>query len=76
MEENTPKEIKFTFCKLTEIKANSVDIFYFTRDDDDTMVGGSMSLDKDKAKELFDHIVKNKGELRTEEVLETIKVPV
>ena len=76
MEENTPKEIKFTFCKLTEIKANSVDIFYFTRDNEGSMVGGSMSLDKDKAKELFDHIVKNKGELRTEEELEAVTVTV
>jgi len=64
------EKIKIEFVKETR---TSGDIIYFTKVND-TYISNTLSTDKEKAKSIFDNIVKNKGKYVTEEILETIEI--
>ena len=64
---------EFTFCKQTEITTDGVKIYYFTRKNGE-LVSNSLSLNMEKAKSVFKEIINLGGELKKEEVLETVKI--
>ena len=64
--------MKIDFIK--ETKADG-DVFYFTRVNGN-FIDGSLSFDSDKAKTMYNNIVKNKGKLNLEEVLESVEIEV
>lgn len=66
----TNEKMKFDFVK--ETKTNG-DIIYFTKVNDH-YISDTLSTNKEKAKSIFDNIVKNKGKYVTEEILETIEI--
>jgi hypothetical protein len=59
---------------IRETKADG-DRFYFTRVNGN-FVDGSLAFDSNKAKIIYDNIVKNKGKLNLEEVLESVEIEV
>lgn len=64
---------EFTFCKQTEITTDGVKTYYLTRKNGE-LVSNSLSSNLAKAKSVFKEIVKLGGELKKEEVLETVKI--
>jgi hypothetical protein len=59
---------------IREIKIDGK-IFYFTRVDS-KFVDGSLSFEHDTAKKIYDNIIKNKGKINLEEVLESVEIEV
>ncbi len=64
---------EFTFCKQTEITTDGVKTYYLTRKNGE-LVSNSLSSNLEKANSVFKEIVKLGGELKKEEVLETVKI--
>lgn len=64
---------EFTFCKQTEITTDGVKTYYLTRKNGE-LVSNSLSSNLEKAKSVFKEIVKLGGEMKKEEVLETVKI--
>ena len=64
---------EFTFCKQTEITTDGVKTYYLTRKNGE-LVSNSLSSNMEKAKTVFKEIVNLGGELKKEEVLETVKI--
>lgn len=62
--------MKIDFIK--ETKANG-DVYYYTKVDG-RFVDNSLSFKQDEAKVMYDNIVKNKGKMNFEEVLESVEV--
>ena len=62
--------MKIEFIKETKVDSR---IFYFTRVDG-RFIDGSLSFKQDEAKVIYDNIVKNKGKINFEEVLESVEV--
>ena len=62
--------MKIEFIKETKVDGRE---FYFTRVDG-KFVDGSLSFKQDEAKTIYDNIVKNKGKLNLEEVIESAEV--
>lgn len=62
--------MKIEFIKETKVDDRE---FYFTRVDG-KFVDGSLSFKQDEAKTIYDNIVKNKGKLNFEEVIESVEV--
>ena len=62
--------MKIEFIKETKVDGRE---FYFTRVDG-KFVDGSLSFKQDEAKTIYDNIVKNKGKLNLEEVIESVEV--
>ena len=62
--------MKIEFIK--ETKANS-EVMYYTNVDG-RFVDKSLSFDYDKAKKIFDNIVKNNGEYDTKETIESVTI--
>ncbi len=63
---------EYTFCKETKITTSGIETYYFTRVDG-SLVGASLSSDKEVAKKCFEEIRNLKGETAREEVLEIVK---
>ena len=64
---------EFTFCKQTEITTDGIKTYYLTRKNGE-LVSNSLSSNMEKAKSVFNEIVNLGGELKKEEVLETVKI--
>ena len=62
--------MKIEFIKETKVNG---DTFYFTRVDG-KYIDNSLSLDNDKAKIMYDNIIKNKGKINFEEVIESVVI--
>jgi len=62
--------MKIEFVKETKIDGK---VIYFTQVDGN-YTSDSLSYDIDKAKKIYDNIVKNKGKIDFKEVLESIEV--
>jgi hypothetical protein len=62
--------MKIEFVKETKIDGK---VIYFTQVDGN-YTSDSLSYDIDKAKKVYDNIVKNKGKIDFKEVLESIEV--
>ena len=62
--------MKIEFVKETKVDG---DAFYFTRVDGQ-FVDKSLALDKDKAYEIYQNVVRNKGKYSNREILESIEV--
>ena len=62
--------MKIEFIKETKVDG---DILYYTRVNN-SFVDKSLSFDYDKAKAIYNNIVKNKGKINFEEVLESVEV--
>ena len=64
--------MKIEFIKETKVDGRT---FYFTRVDS-KFVDNSLSFEHDAAKRIYDSIVKNKGKINLEEVLESVEIEV
>ena len=62
--------MKIEFIKETKVNGES---FYYTKVDD-RFVDSSLSFKQEDAKVMYDNIVKNKGKMNFEEVLESVEV--
>ena len=62
--------MKIEFVKETKIDG---DVFYFTQING-SFVDKSLSYDFDKAKVLYNNIIKNKGKINFKEVLESVEI--
>lgn len=62
--------MKIEFVKETKVNGES---FYFTKVEG-RFVDNSLSYKQNEAKAIYDNIVKNKGKINFEEVLESVEV--
>ena len=62
--------MKIEFIKETKIDGKE---FYFTRVNG-KFVDGSLSFKQDEAKTIYNNIVKNKGKINFEEIIESVEV--
>jgi hypothetical protein len=62
--------MKIEFIKETKVNGSS---FYYTKVDD-RFINDSLSFKQEEAKVIYDNIVKNKGKINFEEVLESVEV--
>jgi len=62
--------MKIEFIKETKLDGK---VFYFTKVEG-RFIDSSLSFEQDKAKTIYDNIVKNKGKINFEEILESVEV--
>ena len=62
--------MKIEFIKETKVDGRE---FYYTKVEG-RFIDGSLSFKQDEAKTIYDNIVKNKGKINFEEVLESVEV--
>lgn len=62
--------MKIEFIKETKVDGKE---FYYTKVEG-RFIDGSLSFKQDEAKVVYDNIVKNKGKINFEEVLESVEV--
>lgn len=62
--------MKIEFIKETKIDGK---VFYYTKVEG-RFIDGSLSFKQEDAKVIYDNIVKNKGKINFEEVLESVEV--
>ncbi len=68
------KEKIFKFVKKTEITKDGLDEFWFTRDQEGSMITGSLSYSESTAKEFFEKVVELNGETSKEEIILEVSV--